>query len=92
MCLYFRLYGKLDSCETPVNRGSRFISSCNDKLTSAVVVPNIYLNFIPETITEKIHREASKLLNKKCRISAGPDGSNIYSIATTRKTLEFQSW
>ena len=42
------------------------------------MVPHIYLNFVPETITEEIHREASKLLNKKGRIAVGPDGSNIY--------------
>ena len=28
--------------------------------------------------TEEIHRETSKLLNKKGRIAVGPDGSNIY--------------
>ena len=77
MRLYFRLYGKLNSFEIPVNRGSSSTNSCDDKLTSAVVVPHIYLNFVPETITEEIHREASKPLNKKDRIPAGPDASNI---------------
>ena len=81
MCLYFRLYGKLNSFEIPVNRGSSSTNSCDDKLISALVVPHIYLNYVPETITEVIHREASKLLIKKGRIAAGPDGSNI-----TRKT------
>ena len=82
MCSYFletfRLYGNLNSFEIPVNRGSSSTNSCEDKLTSAVVVPHIYLNFVPETITEEIHREASKLINRKGRIAAGPDGSNIY--------------
>ena len=83
MCLHFletlRLYGKLNSCEIPLNRGSSSSrNSCDEKLTSAVVVPHIYLNFVPETITEEIHREASKLLNEKGRIAVGPDGSNIY--------------
>ena len=77
MRLYFRLYEKLNSFEIPVNRGSSSTNSCDDKLTSAVVVPHIYLNFVPETITEEIHREASKPLNKKDRIPAGPDASNI---------------
>ena len=82
MCSYFletfRLYGNLNSFEIPVNRGSSSTNSCEDKLTSAVVVPHIYLNFVPETITEEIHREGSKLINRKGRIAAGPDGSNIY--------------
>ena len=78
MRLYFRLYGKLNSFEIPVNRGSSSTNSCDDKLTSAVVVPHIYLNFVPETITEEIHREASKLLYNKSRIAAGPYGSSIY--------------
>ena len=78
MRLYFRLYGKLNSFEIPVNRGSSSTNSCDDKLTSAVVVPHIYLNFVPGTITEEIHREAWKLLNKKGRIAAGPDDPNIY--------------
>ena len=78
MRLYFRLYGKLNSFEIPVNRGSSSTNSWDDKLTSAVVVPHIYLNFVPGTITEEIHREASKLLNKKGRIAAGPDDPNIY--------------
>ena len=82
MCLYFletfRIYGKLNSFEIPVNRGSSSRNSCDDKLTSAVVVPHVYLNFLSETITEEIHREASKLINRKGRIAAGPDGSNIY--------------
>ena len=57
-----------------MNRGSgSFTNSCDEKLTSAVVVPHIYPNFVPETITE-----ASKLLNKKGRIAVGPDGTNIY--------------
>ena len=77
MYLYFRLYGKLNSFEIPVNRSSSSTNSCDDKLTSAVVVPHIYLNFVPETITEEMHREASKQLNKKDRIPAGPDASNI---------------
>ena len=80
MCLYFlqtfRLYGKLKSFEIPVNRGST--NSCDDKSTSAVVVPHIYLiDFVPETITEEIHSEASKVLNKKGRIAVCSDGSNI---------------
>ena len=80
MCLYFlqtfRLYGKLKSFEIPVNRGST--NSCDDKSTSAVVVPHIYLiDFVPETIAEEIHREASKVLNKKGRIVVCSDGSNI---------------
>ena len=80
MCLYFlqtfRLYGKLKSFEIPVNRGST--NSCDDKSTSAVVVPHIYLiDFVPETIAEEIHREASKVLNKKGRIAVCSDGSNI---------------
>ena len=81
MCLYFletfRLYAKLNRFEIPVNRGNSSRNSCDDKLTSALVIPHIYLNFVFETITEEIHREASKLLNKKGRIAAGPDGSNI---------------
>ena len=80
MCLYFlqtfRLYEKLNSLEIPVNRGST--NSCNDNSTSAVAVPHIYLiDFVPKIITEEIHREASKLLNKKGRIAVGSDGSNI---------------
>ena len=80
MCLYFlqtfRLYGKLKSFEIPVNRGST--NSCDDKSTSAVVVPHIYLiDFVPETIAEEIHREPSKVLNKKGRIAVCSDGSNI---------------
>ena len=77
VCL-FGYHGKLNSFEIPVNRGGSSRNSCDEKLTSAVVVPHIYLNFVPETITEEIHREASKLLNKKGRIAVGPDGSNIY--------------
>ena len=72
------VYGKFNSFEIPVNRGSTSTNSCDDKLISAVVVPRIHLNFVPETITEEIHREASKLLNKKGRMAAGPDDSNIY--------------
>ena len=80
MCLYFlqtfRLYGKLNRLEIPVNRGST--NSCDDNSTSAVAVPHIYLiDFVPKIITEEIHREASKLLNKKGRIAVGSDGSNI---------------
>ena len=71
MRLYFRLYGKLNSFEIPVNRGSSSTNSCDDKLTSSIMAPHIYLNFVPGTITEEIHREASKLLNKKDRIDAG---------------------
>ena len=78
MCLYFRSYGKLNSFKIPVNRGSSSTNSCDDKLTSSIIAPHIYLNFAPETMTKEIHREASKLLNKKDRIDAGPDGSNIY--------------
>ena len=82
MCLYFlgtfRQYGKLNSFEIPVNRSSSSRNSCDDKLASAIVAPPRYLNFVPETITEEIHREASKLLNKKGRIAVCPDGSNIY--------------
>ena len=78
MRLYFRLYEKLNSFEIPVNRGSSSTNSCGDKLTFTVVVPHIYLNFVPETITEEIHREASKLLGKKGRIASGSDGSNKY--------------
>ena len=78
MRLYFRLYEKLNSFEIPANRGSSSTNSCDDKLTFAVVVPHIYLNFVPETITEEIHREASKLLGKKGRITAGSDGSSKY--------------
>ena len=77
VCL-FGYHGKLNSFEIPVNRSGSSRNSCDEKLTSAVVVPHIYLNFVPETITEEIHREASKLLNKKGRIAVGPDGSNIY--------------
>ena len=61
MCLHFletfRLYGKLNSFEIPVNNGSSSRNTCDDKLISAVVVPHIYLNFVPETITEEIHRD-----------------------------------
>ena len=78
MRLYFRLYEKLNSFEIPANRGSSSTNSCDDKLTFAVFVPHIYLNFVPETITEEIHRDASKLLGKKGRITAGSDGSNKY--------------
>ena len=88
MCSYFletfRLYGNLNSFEIPVNRGSSSTNSCEDKLTSAVVVPHIYLNFVPETKTEEIHREASKLLDKKDIIAAGPDGSDIYYCHTKK--------
>ena len=94
MCLYFletfRLYAKLNRFEIPVNRGNSSRNSCDDKLTSAVVIPHIYLNFVFETITEEIHREASKLLNKKCRIAAGPDVSNIFYYHN-KKTLQRQS-
>ena len=78
MSLYFRPYGKLNSFKIRVNRGSSSTNSCDNKLTSTVVVPHKYLNFVPESITEEIYREASKLLNEKSRIAAGPDGSNIY--------------
>ena len=78
VCL-FGYQGKLNSFEIPVNRGSSSRNSCDEKLTSAVVAPHIYLNFVPETITEEIHREGSKLINKKGRIAVGPDGSNIYN-------------
>ena len=78
MCLHFKLYGKLNSFEIPVNRGSSSTNSWDNKLTSAVVVPHIYINFVPEKITEEIHREASKLLNKKDEKAASPDGSNTY--------------
>ena len=82
MCLHFletfRLYGNLNSFEIPVNRLSSSRNSSDYKLTSAVAVPHICLNFVPETITQEVHREASKLLNKKGRIAAGPDGSIIY--------------
>ena len=44
----------------PVNRGISSRNSCDDKSTSAVAVPHMYFNFVPETITEEIHREASK--------------------------------
>ena len=36
----------------PVNRGISSRNSCDDKSTSAVVVPHMYFNFVPETITE----------------------------------------
>ena len=90
MCLYFRSYGKLNSFKIPVNRGSSSTNSCDDKLTSTVVVPHMYLKFIPETLTEEIHKQVSKLLNKKGRIAAGPDGSNIY-YCHNKKTLGCQS-
>ena len=93
MCLYFlqtfRLYEKLNSLEIPVNRGST--NSCDDNSTSAVAVPHIYLiDFVPKIITEEIHREASKLLNKKGRIAAGPDVFNI-CYYHNKKTLQLQS-
>ena len=95
MCLYFletfRLYGKLNRFEIPVNRGSSSRNSCEDKLTSAVVIPQIYLNFVFETITEEIYREASKLLSKKGGIAAGPDVFNI-CYYHNKKTLQLQSW
>ena len=52
--MFIWLPWKLNSFEITVNRGGSSGNSCDEKLTSAVVVPHIILNFVPGTVTEKI--------------------------------------